>query len=99
MASRTPFYAQHVAAGGKIIEFAGWDMPVTYSGLIEEHLQVRKSVGLFDVSHMGQVAFRGPHALEAIQWLSTNDASVLHPGQAQCRAIQQCTTRGSKCAG
>ena len=72
----------HRQAGGKMVPFGGWDMPVTYSGTIDEHMAVRTAVGLFDVSHMGEAEIRGAHALQAVQHLSSNDASKLQIGQA-----------------
>jgi aminomethyltransferase len=66
-----------------MVEFAGWDMPVQYAGILDEHEAVRTRVGLFDVSHMGEVVFRGPRALEALQRLFTNDLSKVADGQAQ----------------
>jgi len=92
MAARTPLYEEHLAAGGKMVEFAGWDMPVSYSGIREEHRAVREAVGLFDVSHMGEVAIRGPGALQAVQWLATNDASALSDGRAQYAVL--CNEQG-----
>ncbi|MFT3915624.1 MAG: glycine cleavage system aminomethyltransferase GcvT [Anaeromyxobacteraceae bacterium] len=83
MALRTPLYDTHVRAGARMVEFAGWDMPVQYAGILEEHEGVRTRVGLFDVSHMGEVVFRGPKALEAVQRLFTNDLSKVVDGQAQ----------------
>jgi aminomethyltransferase len=83
MALRTPLYAAHLRLGARVVEFAGWDMPVQYSGLLEEHEAVRGAVGLFDVSHMGEVFFRGPKALAALQALFTNDLSKVADGQAQ----------------
>lgn len=70
-----------------MVEFAGWHMPVEYSGISDEHLAVRTGVGLFDVSHMGQIELAGADALAAIQWLSCNDASRLSVGQAQYSAL------------
>jgi glycine cleavage system T protein (aminomethyltransferase) len=92
MAARTPFYEEHLAAGAKMVEFAGWDMPVVYSGIREEHLAVRSAVGLFDVSHMGEVRIHGKEALRAVQWLATNDASELSDGQAQYAVL--CNEQG-----
>lgn len=69
--------------GAKMVEFAGWCMPVEYRGLRQEHLATRQNVGLFDVSHMGEVRVRGPRSLETLQWLTTNDVSRLGSGQAQ----------------
>ncbi len=83
MALRTPLHAAHLRHGARMVEFAGWDMPVQYAGLIEEHEAVRNAVGLFDVSHMGEVVFRGPRALAALQAVFTNDLSKVADGQAQ----------------
>ena len=66
-----------------MVPFAGWDMPVEYSGITEEHLAVRTRAGLFDVSHMGEIEIAGKDALAAVQHISCNDASKLHVGQAQ----------------
>ena len=85
---RTPFYANHVEAGARLIDFGGWELPVQYTGLIKEHLAVRSAVGLFDVSHMGEVFIRGPKALDAIRHLVTNDVDIAD-GQAQYTAICQ----------
>lgn len=83
MLKKTPLFEEHQSLGGKIVEFAGWLMPVQYQGLKEEHHCVRNNVGLFDVSHMGEIRFQGPKALETLQWLTTNDVSKLTSGQAQ----------------
>ncbi|HET9599726.1 MAG TPA: glycine cleavage system aminomethyltransferase GcvT [Anaeromyxobacteraceae bacterium] len=83
MAQRTALYDVHVRAGARMVEFAGWDMPVQYQGILAEHAAVRERAGLFDVSHMGEVVFRGPKALEALQRLFTNDLSRCADGQAQ----------------
>ena len=83
MASRTPLYDAHLRAGARMVEFAGWEMPVQYAGLLAEHQAVRTGVGLFDVSHMGEVVFRGPKALAALQAVFTNDLSKVADGQAQ----------------
>ncbi len=80
--SRTPFHSRHVAAGARMVPFAGWEMPVSYTGLREEHLAVRQRVGLFDVSHMGEVRVHGPRALAALDWLVTNRIAALVDGQA-----------------
>jgi aminomethyltransferase len=80
---RTPLYATHVKAGARMVEFGGWDMPVQYSGIIEEHRRVRGAVGLFDVSHMGEFEVEGPNALTALQALTTNDVAALEVGQIQ----------------
>ncbi len=83
MPLRTPLYETHVQAGAKMVEFAGWEMPVQYAGILAEHDAVRKRAGLFDVSHMGEVVFRGPKALEALSRVFTNDLSKTVDGQAQ----------------
>lgn len=73
----------HISLGAKMAEFAGYNMPISYSGIKEEHLQVRNGVGVFDVSHMGEFLLEGPSALEHIQHITSNDASKLVNGQAQ----------------
>src|SRR3990170_5573664 len=80
---RTPLYAVHVKAGARMVPFGGWEMPVQYAGIIEEHRAVRSAVGLFDVSHMGEFEVEGPGALAALQRLTTNDVAALAPGQVQ----------------
>jgi aminomethyltransferase len=80
---RTPLYDRHVAAGGKVVPFAGWEMPVQYAGIKEEHLAVRSSCGVFDVSHMGEIVTRGPDALDLLQHLLSNDVEALAIGGAQ----------------
>ena len=84
---QTALNATHRALKAKMVDFGGWDMPVEYSGLIAEHLAVRTGVGLFDVSHMGEIQFRGPNSLAAVQRISMNDASRLKDGQAQYSAL------------
>jgi aminomethyltransferase len=79
---RTPLYETHVALGARMMPFGGFDMPVQYSGIIDEHLAVRKAAGLFDVSHMGEVMVRGRHALAFVQQLVTNDVARLTDGRA-----------------
>jgi glycine cleavage system T protein (aminomethyltransferase) len=80
---RTPLYDRHVALGAKVIDFGGWAMPVQYpSGILVEHRAVRTGAGIFDVSHMGEVAFRGPRAAEAVQRLVSNDVGKLGDGGA-----------------
>jgi aminomethyltransferase len=83
MAKRTPLHGVHIAAGAKMIEFAGWEMPVQYTGVLEEHRAVRCAAGLFDLSHMGELVLSGPDALATVQAVTSNDASGLEPGQAQ----------------
>ena len=85
---RTPLYGRHVAADGKIVPFAGFEMPVQYpTGITAEHRAVREAAGLFDVSHMGEFVVRGPQALELVQHVSVNDAAGLEVGQAQYSAM------------
>jgi len=79
---RTPLYALHQKAGARLVPFAGYEMPVQYSGVMEEHECVRNAVGLFDVSHMGEVEFKGPRALERVQRLVSNDVATIKDGQA-----------------
>jgi len=79
---RTPLFDCHVAAGAKIVEFAGWEMPVQYSGVMEEHRAVRTAAGLFDVSHMGEIRVAGRGAEAFLQGLTPNDVSKLAPGRA-----------------
>ncbi|MFI5141367.1 MAG: glycine cleavage system aminomethyltransferase GcvT [Bacteroidia bacterium] len=74
---------KHISLGAKMIEFAGYNMPVSYSGLIDEHATVRNAVGVFDVSHMGEFILKGDNALDLIQRVTSNDASVLTDGKAQ----------------
>jgi len=80
---RTPLYDVHVKAGAKMVPFGGWEMPVQYTGIIDEHRAVRRAVGLFDISHMGEFEIAGPEALAIVQRLCTNDASSLAVGQVQ----------------
>ena len=84
---KTALNGIHRQLGAKMVDFGGWDMPVEYSGISAEHMAVRTAVGLFDVSHMGDIQFRGPGSLAAIQALSMNDASKLANGQAQYSAM------------
>jgi aminomethyltransferase len=80
---RTPLFDAHVKAGARMVPFGGWEMPVQYRGIIEEHRTVRAAVGLFDVSHMGEFEVRGKDALAALQRLTTNDVRTLAIGQVQ----------------
>jgi aminomethyltransferase len=80
---RTPLRDAHVKAGARMVPFGGWEMPVQYTGIVEEHRAVRRAVGLFDISHMGEFEIAGPEALAAVQRLTTNDASPLATGQVQ----------------
>jgi aminomethyltransferase len=79
---RTPFYDIHKALGAKMVDFHGWEMPLQYTGIIDEHINTRTNVSLFDVSHMGRFKVRGPNALDCLQKLVTNDVSKLKDHQA-----------------
>ena len=79
----TALHAQHLQAGGKMVAYAGYAMPVSYAGLKEEHHAVRTACGMFDVSHMGEFRVKGPEALNLVQWITSNDASLLTPGKVQ----------------
>ena len=74
---RTPLFERHLAAGGRLVEFAGWEMPVQYQGVVAEHLAVRDACGVFDVSHMGEIETSGPQALELLQRLLSNDVAAI----------------------
>jgi aminomethyltransferase len=89
---RTPLYDWHVAHGAKIVEFGGWDMPVQYTSIIDEHTTVRTAAGIFDISHMGRVSFGGPDALDLIQQVFTNNAATMKDWQARYGLI--CNERG-----
>jgi glycine cleavage system T protein (aminomethyltransferase) len=80
---RTPLYDNHVAAGAKLVDFAGWEMPVQYEGIKAEHVAVRTAVGMFDVSHMGEIETSGPDAEAFLQRILSNDVSKIAPGGAQ----------------
>ena len=77
----TPLNAVHRQSGARMVDFGGWDMPVQYKGILDEHKAVRTSVGIFDVSHMGEIVIRGPQALELVNFISSNDATKLKIGQ------------------
>jgi aminomethyltransferase len=79
----TPFTNKHIALGAKMAEFAGYNMPISYSGINDEHQAVRNNAGVFDVSHMGEFILKGEHALDLIQRVTSNDAAKLKNGQAQ----------------
>ena len=89
---RTPLYEQHVEAGAKLVPFAGWEMPVSYDGIREEHLAVRTHAGMFDVSHMGQIETEGTGALAFLQRLLSNDVAAIGLGGAQYSCL--CNERG-----
>src|SRR5450432_3038937 len=78
----TPLNSVHRAAGAKMVDFGGWDMPVQYSGLVDEHNAVRTGVGIFDVSHMGEIEIRGPEAGRLTDFVTTNAVAKLKTGQA-----------------
>jgi aminomethyltransferase len=80
---RTPLHDRHVALGARIVPFAGWEMPVQYEGVIQEHRAVREDAGAFDVSHMGEIEVEGPRARELLQALLSNDLERIEPGRAQ----------------
>jgi aminomethyltransferase len=84
---KTPLHARHQALGARMVPFGGWDMPVEYSGITDEHLAVRTRAGLFDVSHMGEIELAGADALAALQSMTSNDAARLSVGQAQYSAL------------
>src|SRR4051794_15613613 len=79
----TPLNSVHRALGAKLVDFGGWEMPVQYSGIIEEHQAVRTGVGLFDVSHMGEIEIEGPEAGLLTDFVTTNDVAKLRIGQVQ----------------
>ena len=83
MTKNTPFTEKHIALGAKMAAFAGFNMPISYTGINDEHAALRKNAGVFDVSHMGEFILKGPHALDLIQRVTSNDAAKLKPGQAQ----------------
>src|ERR1700746_2543036 len=80
---RTPLYDWHVAHGARMVDFAGWDMPIQYTTITEEHQAVRSAAGLFDTGHMGRLTFEGPDALDLLQLVDTNDLATMKPGQAR----------------
>jgi aminomethyltransferase len=92
MLKRTPLFAAHQRLGGKLIEFGGWEMPVQYSSIMDEHLAVRKAGGLFDICHMGEVSVGGPGALDFLNHTLTNDVRKLAVGQGQYTLM--CNERG-----
>lgn len=84
---RTPLYEWHKSVGAKLVSFAGWEMPIQYSGIVSEHNAVRMNMGLFDVSHMGEIFVSGPEAEKALDYLTCNDVRSLVDGKAQYSAI------------
>src|SRR5271168_1411318 len=92
MLKRTPLFAAHQKLGAHLVEFGGWEMPLRYSGIIEEHQAVRAAAGLFDISHMGEISARGSGAVDFLNFVLTNDARKLQPGQGQYTIL--CNERG-----
>src|SRR5436190_12670441 len=92
MPLRTPLYDRHVALGARMVDFAGWDMPVQYTSIVEEHQAVRTAAGLFDISHMGRLSFGGPGALDLIQAVYTNNAATLKDFQVRYGLV--CNEKG-----
>src|SRR6185295_5980530 len=84
---KTPLHGVHRESGARMVPFGGWEMPVEYTGLIAEHMAVRRAAGLFDVSHMGELEVSGPGALAFLQRVTSNDVSRLALGQAQYSAL------------
>jgi len=84
---RTPLFETHVASKAKMVDFGGWNMPVQYSGIVDEHNAVRNRVGLFDVSHMGEIIISGPESAALVDYVSTNNAAKLKVGQAHYSAL------------
>jgi aminomethyltransferase len=89
---RTPLYDWHVAHGARVVDFAGWDMPVVYTSIVEEHQAVRTAAGVFDVSHMGRLSFGGPDALDLVQLVTTNNNATLKDCQARYNLV--CNAQG-----
>lgn len=87
MLKRTPFFEIHKELGAKLVEFGGWEMPIQYESIRKEHNAVRNSVGMFDISHMGEFYIEGPEAEDLIQYVTVNDVTALDPGQAQYSAM------------
>ena len=79
---RTPLYDRHVALGARMVEFGGWEMPVQYSGIVDEHSAVRNAAGLFDISHMGEIDVTGRDALAYLQHIATQDVATIGEGQS-----------------
>jgi aminomethyltransferase len=92
MGQRTALYDWHVARGARMVDFAGWDMPVQYTTITEEHQAVRSGVGLFDISHMGRLSFGGPDTLSLIQKINTNNAATMKDGQVRYSLV--CNEQG-----
>src|SRR3954467_549831 len=86
---RTPLHDRHAAAGARLVPFAGWEMPVQYEGIRAEHVAVRTKVGVFDVSHMGEIETRGPDAEKFLQRILSNDVTKIADGGAQYALLCQ----------
>lgn len=84
---RTPLHDAHVSSNARLVPFAGWEMPVQFSGVIDEHMAVRERAGLFDVSHMGEAWIKGPQALDFLQWVTCNDVGKLKVGRAHYNGL------------
>ena len=89
---RTPLFDWHAAHGGRMVEFGGWEMPVQYAGIVEEHHAVRKQAGIFDISHMGRLRFTGPDAERFLNYIVTNDVTAIRTGQVRYALV--CQTLG-----
>src|SRR3984957_1676184 len=92
MLKRTALFEQHQNLGGKLVEFGGWEMPVQYTSIMDEHLAVRKAAGIFDISHMGEVTVSGAASAEFLNFVLTNDIKKLAPGLGQYTLM--CNERG-----
>ena len=92
MLKRTPLFTAHQKLGGKLVEFSGWEMPVQYTSITDEHLAVRKAAGIFDISHMGEVTVSGSGAAEFLNSVLTNNIRKLAPGEGQYTLM--CNERG-----
>src|SRR5689334_3468055 len=90
---QTPLHAEHKRLGARLVPFAGWEMPIQYAGIVEEHRSVRTAAGLFDVSHMGELEMRGEHAASVVDYLITGDAAALDDGKALYTCA--CNERGT----
>src|SRR5881392_796900 len=89
---RTPLFEAHQKLGARLVEFGGWEMPVQYTSIVDEHNTVRNAAGIFDISHMGEVFVSGPASMEFLNQLLTNDVSKLFPGKGQYTLM--CNERG-----
>mgnify|MGYP001472018404 FL=1 len=92
MLKRTPLFESHQKLGGRLIEFGGWEMPVQYSSIVDEHNAVRRAAGVFDISHMGEVSVTGAGATDFLNFVLTNDVKKLAVGQGQYSIM--CNERG-----